>query len=188
MYFRQSTQPRKWSSSFVRTRKSHFTKKVQFEPIPILNTATLTFDPDSDKVIRLTVAPSEFLNIVKLPSDPTAPIGLIPKRLRLTDLKAYEQKVIEASETFKQSRLSKTPVIIDAQIEQIINANTSFDNLVIEAHHIDAALVLAFICDAIVSKLQFGNVIIPMLSQGIEIKPPYVKKWGNRRQSANRRE
>ena len=140
-------------------------------------------------MIRLTVAPSEFLNIVKLPSDPTAPIGLIPKRLRLTDLKAYEQKVIEASETFKQWRLlKKTPVSINAQIEKIINANTSFDNLVIEAHHIDAALVLAFICDAIVSKLQFGNVIIPMLSQGIEIKPPYVKKWGNRRQSANRRE
>ena len=119
----------------------------------------------------------EFLNVLKLTSEPTAPIGEIPSRIRLTDIKLYEQKVIEASEKYKEWHLSKNPpVIINAQIEQLINASTSFDNLVIESDHTETALAIAFICDAIVSKLKFGKVIIPMLSQTIEINPPYVKK------------
>ena len=66
-------------------------ERINFEPIPVLNTAKLQFNTASDTSIRISYSADEFLQGSRLAIEED-PIGEIPSQMRLTNHKLYEKK------------------------------------------------------------------------------------------------
>ena len=149
------------------------TEKEQFRPLPALNTAKLRFDPASDVSIFLAASAAEFLKFAKL-SPEKAPIGEMPRKMRLNARKLYERKLTEASRVWRDlTRQDATGAHIHAKLH-VRDNNLQFDEIVIDAETEQVAIGAAFIADAAIHKIQAGDILIPLFSPCIKVKPPYI--------------
>ena len=149
-------------------------KKVDFQPIPVLNLAKLHFDTSSDTPIKISYSAEEFLAFSKLQAGGT-PIGEVPQGIRLTDIKLYERILTDASQRWKDliSAAGFNHAHIRARLH--IRDNTLlFDDIVIEEADANTAIDAAFIADAVLNGIQAGTVFFPLFNPLVEIPPPYI--------------
>ena len=145
--------------------------KVEFQPVPVLNTSLLTFNTTSEKSIEVQLSIPEFLAVKIAPG---IPIGTLPERLRMTNLDLYKSHLTAATEMWKERiKGSPPPHSIRTKIENIIN-NLTHDVLIIDATDRQIALAAAFICDAIYHQIQAGNIFFAYFDPVLIIHPPYV--------------
>ena len=139
-------------------------KKVNFQPIPVRNIATLAFDSTSETAILLDLSIPEFLKRVKLPFDPS-PIGDFPRRLRCSDPCAYENRLFQGYQELDQLRAKGLYLSFEMAISnftqetEITSPEVSFENafdkaveyFVVSPSQSDLALTSAFIFDAAIT-------------------------------------
>ena len=146
--------------------------KVAFQPVPVLNTAFLSFDRASDKPIEIALKPIEYLNCVFF-ENTTQPIGAIPDTYRRKDRKLYDEKLNTATLLWKQLRESSPENIFPSVTAKM--KDTHFDMFQIEPDDREKAIAAAFICDAILAKIQAtGKTIFVMFDPFLTIQPPYL--------------
>ena len=147
-------------------------EKEQFRPLPVLNTAKLKFDTESDTSIQISYSAEEFLQWSRL-ANKGEPIGKIPSQLRLTDRKLYEKRLTEASLVWRDlMNQDATGAHIHAKLH-VRDNNLQFDEIVIDAETEQVAIGAAFIADAAIHKIQAGDIIFPFFNPTLEILPPY---------------
>ena len=162
-------------------------EKVQFRPLPVLNTAKLQFNTASDTSIRISYSADEFLQCSRLAIEDD-PLGEIPSQMRLKNRKVYDQKIADASLVWKN--LSKQPTglsIPPVRAKLLVRDNDlRFDAVIIEPDDHEIALAAAFLADAGANNIQAGNIsffsteqmpnqrtTLSPFSPIIEIQPPY---------------
>ena len=146
--------------------------KVEFQDVPVLNTASLEFDRESDKAIEIALKPIEYLNQVFL-GDLTPPIGAIPDTYRTKDRMLYDEKLNEATQLWMERKQSSPENILPSMNTKL--RNTKFDMFQIEPDDRDTAIAAAFICDAILAKIQpTGSTFFMMFDAFLTIPPPYL--------------
>ena len=148
--------------------------KLQFQPIPVLNTANLSFT-QANTPIKISYSAVEFLTFFRLADDkPT--LGEFVRTVRTSHREFYEQLLLICAEKWKdiQNYTDERADYISATIH-VRDGTLDFYDIVIDSKDEALATMLAFLADAALRKIPVGDVQIPIFNISVKIQPPL---WG----------
>ena len=148
-------------------------ENIQFEPIPVLNLANLSFT-QADTPIKISYSAVEFLTFSRLADDqPT--LSEFVRNVRRSQKKLHEQILQICSRQWKDvlKFTDERADYVSAKLR--FRDNTlRFDELVIDESDEVLAKIMAFTADAVLRGLTVGDVQIPLFSPSVKIQPPYA--------------
>ena len=147
--------------------------KIEFQPIPVLNTGHLSFT-QSDTPIFLSYSAEEFLTYSRLAPD-KPPLAEFVAKIRESDqtLHAKILSICADKWTDLQKYTDEKADFISAKLH--VRANTlQFDDIVIDASDEVLAMLVAFLADAALGEIKAGDSVIPIFSISLRIQPPYA--------------